>query len=424
MTVRSSAPARRRAPLVLALTASLTAVLTAVLATGCGAGGEPGRTPEPSASPPHGHVEGARESAEQQSRLVLSDSATGDTRVLDLITGKAHPVPAVAGVTALTGDGRFGFLHSPGGVSVLDTGVWTVDHGDHVHYYRADIRAAGRTAARGEARVRSDETLTAVTTAEGTALHRRDGMEKGGIGAGRTLPGRYATVIPFREHLLAVPGPGGAAVSVLDREGRERAALRTPCRDPRGDAVTRRGVVLGCADGAVLVQAGGDGNGDGNGFSAVAIPYPSDVPASERADGFRLRPGGDTLTALAGDDSVWVLNVTDRAWKRVETGPVLAAGAAGEGAPLLALGADGALRAFDIESGERTAEAALKALPVREGVRPGEAGAPDIAVDHSRAYVSDPAGRRIAEIDYNDSLRVARSFDLDIRPDLMVETGR
>ncbi|CAM5721000.1 hypothetical protein SALBM135S_05849 [Streptomyces alboniger] len=28
------------------------------------------------------------------------------------------------------------------------------------------------------------------------------------------------------------------------------------------------------------------------------------------------------------------------------------------------------------------------------------------------------------EIDYNDDLRVARSFDLDIEPVLMAETGR
>ncbi|SCG06430.1 hypothetical protein GA0115255_121493, partial [Streptomyces sp. Ncost-T6T-2b] len=32
--------------------------------------------------------------------------------------------------------------------------------------------------------------------------------------------------------------------------------------------------------------------------------------------------------------------------------------------------------------------------------------------------------KRVYEIDYNDDLRVARTFDVDVRPSLMVETGR
>ncbi|MFE7130129.1 hypothetical protein ACFVIM_04655 [Streptomyces sp. NPDC057638] len=411
MTIRTRVPARRRAPIALALTAAL--------AAGCTAGGASGSRPGPPDPTPHGYVEGAEESAEQQSRLVVSESATGRTRVLDLITGKRHTVPPVKGATALTTDGRFGYIHSPGGVSVLDTGAWMVDHGDHVHYYRADIRAVGRIATRGAARTGGDESLTAVTTpGRGTTLHRRGDLERGRTGAARSLPGRHTAVLPFRENLLAVPGPGATAIAVLDRQGRAKASLTAPCRDPRGDAVTRRGVVLGCADGALLIRAHGET------FSAVRIPYAEDVPAHERARDFRSRPGGDTLTALAGENAVWVLDVTERSWKRVRTGPVLAANTAGEGAPLLALGTDGTLRGFDIGTGARTAEAALGAAPSRPGVRAGAAGAPEIAVDHSRAYVSDPKGRRITEIDYNDSLRIARSFDLDIRPDLMVETGR
>lgn len=49
---------------------------------------------------------------------------------------------------------------------------------------------------------------------------------------------------------------------------------------------------------------------------------------------------------------------------------------------------------------------------------------PVIEVDRSRAYVNDPESKKVFEIDYNDGLRIARSFDLDIRPVLMAETGR
>ena len=45
-------------------------------------------------------------------------------------------------------------------------------------------------------------------------------------------------------------------------------------------------------------------------------------------------------------------------------------------------------------------------------------------VDTTRAYVNDAAGRKVYEIDYNDRLRLARTFRLDFAPTYMVETGR
>ncbi len=146
------------------------------------------------------------------------------------------------------------------------------------------------------------------------------------------------------------------------------------------------------------------------------------MPAKERATAFRHRPGGDTLTAPAGDDAVWVLDVAERTWTRVETGPVVAANTAGEGSPLLVLETDGSLHGYDIATGERTAR--TKPL-LTGGKRAGTGGsAPVIEVDRSRAYVNDPEGKKVFEIDYNDGLRIARSFDLDVKPVLMAETGR
>ncbi|MYS70618.1 hypothetical protein GTY88_09270, partial [Streptomyces sp. SID5926] len=179
---------------------------------------------------------------------------------------------------------------------------------------------------------------------------------------------------------------------------------------------TRRGVVLGCADGALLVSAE-----DGT-FTAERIPYGQDVPEKERATAFRHRAGSDTLTAPAGERAVWVLDVTDRAWTRVRTGPVLAANTAGEGSPLLVLETDGALHGYDIATGRHTAR--TEPLLTGTAKSPAGAAAPVVEVDRSRAYVNDPTGKRVYEIDYNDALRVARSFGLDIAPVLMAETGR
>ncbi|MFD5653388.1 hypothetical protein [Streptomyces sp. NPDC127039] len=374
-----------------------------------------------SSATPHGYVAGATEAAEQQSRLLLSDPGTGDTRVLDLITGKVHETPRRAGVTGLTTDGRFGYFHSADGTHVLDSGAWTVDHGDHVHYYRAKIQEVGGLPGGTGTRIRSDAGATAVTAPDGTAgVYPRADLENGALGTPDRLPGTYAgAVVPYAEHLIALTrdGDGPAGVVVLDRSGKRVATLESECEDPKGDAVTRRGVVLGCADGALLVHE------DDGTFTAEKIAYGEDVPKTERATEFRHRPGSSTLTSPAGKDAVWVLDVTEGGWTRVETGPVVAANTAGEGSPLLVLETDGALHGYDVSAGKETAvtERLLKDVPK---AATGDTPAPVIEVDRSRAYLNDPEGKRVYEIDYNDHLRVARTFDLDVRPSLMVETGR
>ncbi|MER8001100.1 hypothetical protein [Streptomyces sp. NPDC095613] len=395
----------------------------ALLTAGCAGQDDAKSGPKSSSSSaaPHGYVEGATEAAEQQSRLLLSDPGTGDTRVLELITGKLHDTARKAGVTALTTDGRFGYFQGADGTHVLDSGAWMVDHGDHVHYYSAEIKEGGELPGGTGTSIRSDAGVTVVTAAHGKAgVHSRADLEKGALGAPDQLPGTYAgPVVPYAEHLITLTrdGDAPAKVVVLDRSGKHVATPESACEDPKGDAVTRRGVVLGCADGALLVHE------DDGTFTAEKIPFGEDVPKTARATEFRHRPGSTTLTAPAGTDAVWVLDVTERAWKRVETGAVVAANTAGEGSPLVVLETDGALHGYDISTGKETTvtERLLKDIP--EGAT-GEAAAPVIEVDRSRAYLNDPAGKRVYEIDYNDNLRVARTFHLDIRPSLMVETGR
>ncbi|WP_037805053.1 hypothetical protein [Streptomyces sp. NRRL F-5135] len=396
-------------------------LLTTQLTTSCTGDGDNAARPTPTSSSatPHGFIEGAREAAEQQSRLILNDPESGNTRVLDLISGKAHTTARVAGAVRLGTDGRFGYVHTAESTHVLDSGAWTVDHGDHVHYYRAAIRDVGDLAAGREAQVRGDAAVTAVTDEDGrVALHDRSKLEKGEIGSSRTLSGAYAgAVVPYAEHLLGLTEKGDTTrPAVFDRQGKRVASPEAECEDPRGDTVTRRGVVLGCADGALLVHA------ENGSFTAEKIPYDDAVPEGQRAVDLRQRPGGDTLTAPAGNDAVWILDVTERTWARVETGPVVAANTAGEGSPLLVLETDGALHGYDIATGEHIARTE-RLLTGKQ--RAGTDGtAPVIEVDRSRAYVNDPGGKRVFEIDYNDGLRVARSFALDIEPVLMAETGR
>ncbi|MEU0163298.1 hypothetical protein ABZ154_32020 [Streptomyces sp. NPDC006261] len=401
--------------------ASAALVLTALLTASCAAekpNAARSDTSSPSATP-HGYVEGAQEAAEQQSRLLLNDPGSGNTRVLDLITGEVHRTAPVKDAVRLGMDGRFGYLHAPDGTHVLDSGAWMVDHGDHVHYYSAPTRDVGELPAGSRAQIRSDAAVTAVTDENGRAvLYDRSKLEKGQIVASRTLRGTYTgAVVPYGEHLLALADEGGTTkLVVLDRKGERTASPEVTCEAPQGDAVTRRGVILGCADGALLVRA------QDGAFTAEEIPYGKHVPARERATAFRHRPGSDTLTAPAGDDAVWILDVAERTWKRVETGPVVAVNTAGEGSPVLVLETDGSVHGYDIATGKQTAR--TKPLLTAGKRVDSDGDAPVIEVDRSRAYVNDPEGKKVFEIDYNDGLRIARSFDLDVKPVLMVEAGR
>ncbi|MFE7401968.1 hypothetical protein [Streptomyces sp. NPDC057557] len=393
---------------------SCAALVGSGLLVGCQSGSDAKAPPKVSASASHhGYVEGAEEASEQQSRLVLTDAGTGAVKVLDLITEDITSLEASDNVQGLRTDGRFAYLSTAGGTHVVDTGAWTVDHGDHVHYYRAAIRDVGPIAGTDAAYIHSDQAVTAVSSSQGggTQLLDRKKLEDGTVPRGSALTGAGSgAVVPYKEHLLVTAaGAGKGTIEVRDREGARVTALKEPCAQVRGEAVTRRGVVFGCADGALLVS------GDKGTFDAEKIPYGTAVKASERAVDFHHRAGSTTLAARSGDDAVWVLDVTDRAWTRIATGPVVAANTAGEGSPLLALGKDGVLTAYDI---------ATKKSIARKELLPKGAESAAIEVDTARAYVNDAAAREVYEIDYNDRLRLARTFPLDFAPTYMVETGR
>jgi hypothetical protein len=368
--------------------------LAASVVVACGA------PPEPAEEPPHGYVAGAEETAEAQPRLVAAGA--GVVRVLDLVTEEVHEVARVD-ATSLTADGRHAYVGTAdGSVRVVDSGSWMVDHGDHVHYYRAAVREVGAVPAPDPVAVHGDPAVTALALADGTVrLLDRARLDEGVVAELATVP-RPGLAVPYGGHVLVA----AEQVAVHDRVGAQVATIAQPCPQPEGAAVTRRGAVFGCADGALLVTE------SGGAFRGEKIPYPRlDV---ERAREFRHRSGSATLTATAGETGIWVLDVAERTWMLHETGSVVAVNTAGAGTPLLTLTADGVLHALDPASGRELARNPLLSAPV---------GA-TIEVDASRAYVNDPATGVVHEIDYGDALRVARTFDLGGPVTHMVETGR
>ncbi|MEJ3653197.1 hypothetical protein WEH80_09445 [Actinomycetes bacterium KLBMP 9759] len=394
------------------LRAALAALVpaAALLVAGC----SPAAPPAPD-EVPHGFVAGAEETAEAQSRLVTADHLTGAVRVLDLVTGEISEVAHLDAVERIATDGRFAYVATAdGAVHVVDSGAWTVDHGDHVHHYRAPVKDVGRLPgpAAELVAVHSDPTTTAVSFADGT-VHL---LDRARLDAGEIVPvgrvagaGRPVHAVPYRERVLV---PLTDSVEVRDRQGGRVAGIEPPCPQPSGSATTRRGVVFGCADGALLVAE------REKVLAGEKIPYPGAVPAERQARAFGHRPGSSTLAAPAGTDGIWSLDVSRRAWTLLPVGPVVASCAVGEGGPVLVLTGDGVLRAID-PAGNETAQAALLGGPPAAGDP-----APVIHVDPARAYVNDPARGLIYEIDHGDGLRVARTFTVPGRAGHFVETGR
>ncbi|MBR8744287.1 ABC transporter [Nocardiopsis sp. MG754419] len=381
--------------------------LCALLLAGCSGAPTTEGAPETEETP-HGYVEGAEETAEPQSRLVLADTTGGEVRLLDLITEEVTELGDVPGVDGIAGDGRFAYLHSSGDgtTDVIDTGVWTVDHGDHYHYYRTDTGHVGALDGSTAPGVVTDTALTSVTGAEGSSLLLdRAGLEDGSVSSLDLLPEPTTTALPFAGGLVSVDADG--TVGVVERDGEPGPTMEERCEDPRGAAVTRRGLVVGCAEGALHVTEVDDA------LDAETLPY----PGSGRVESFQHRPGSAVLAALSTDGDAWVLDLAETAWRTLDLDDAVAVTAVGEGAPVLALDGEGTLHSLDPDSGEQTTQA-----PLVESLDPQ--APPALQVDTARAYVNDAEAGLVHEIDYNDDLRVARVFELDIAPHLMIETGR
>ncbi|WP_150236481.1 ABC transporter [Nocardiopsis quinghaiensis] len=388
--------------------AGLSALL---LATGCAGEAAQGAADRPEETP-HGHVEGARESAEPQSRLVVADAHGGEVRVLDLITGESTGLDPVEGVDGITGDGRFAYLSSSDHqrTHIVDSGAWTVDHGDHSHYYRADIRAVGPVEGLAADRVSTDTALTVLAgRGGGTAVLDRTALEEGTVEATVPVPDGAEAVLPLAGRILVAEGGSEGGVRVHERDGSPLELLDDTCAEPRGQALTRRGAVIGCADGTLHVAE------DGGKLTSALIPHPES--ARGRTEEFHHRPGSATLASVSTEGEVWVLDLAGPGWTRLDLPGAVAVTAVGAGAPVLALTGDGTLHSLDPETGGENASTELL-----DGTDP--AHAPVIRADTSRAYVNDAEGGVVHEIDYNDDLRVARTLETGITPHLMVGTGR
>jgi hypothetical protein len=410
-------PAHRHRPV-----AAVLGIAAALTLTACSSGGDAGRGtgPTPSGSAkPHGYVEGATEAAEPQLRLLLVD-AEGRTARHDLLTGESSALDDVDAPDSAATDGRFLVTSDHTRTTVVDGGSWTVDHGDHTHYYDARSRVVGTLDEGGPVTVASSESTTTVSwpdAGHAVALDR-DALGRGTVRATAEVDGS-AVLLPV-DDLLVTGDAEGDRVRVLDASG-ESTGVDAPCTDPAGGIVTRVGAVVGCADGAVLVATGTGGDSP----TAEVVAAPEGHP---RATAFANRSGRPTVAALAGETGYWLLDTRARTWEHVATDRPLRAVSAVDDADehVVAVDADGRLVVHTRATGDTATTEVL--LAPDDGVAPGD-GDPHgagtvLQLDAQRAYVADPADDVVHEVDFADDARLARSVETPVRPVVMAEVGR
>jgi hypothetical protein len=433
--------------------------LAAALAlTGCAPGGGPSGTDKKGTdaasdtAQPHGYVEGAEESAEPQNGLIFADAATGEVHLLDLLSGDTSTLSdgdkKAPTIDALRTDGRYAYAStaSTGALSVFDGGTWTVDHGDHKHYYRTAPDAVGVIDGAAGASVASSRTFVAISgagagaaddsvggstgrstasAAPANSILDRSKLDDGSLAASADLTeatAGAALAVPFGENLITVAGDASdsptGTVQVHGPDAADLGTLADTCADPAGTATARTGIVIGCADGALLVT---DTSGS---FASEKIAYPESLTAGSRATSFDYRPGANYLAARAADNTVLSLDVSDRAWSVATTAAsVSAVTSPGDGSTVLALLTDGTLNSYSTDDGSLLTSVPLLGGGASAGAD-AASGTPSIQIDTARAYVNDAGARQIHEIDYADGLRLTRSFDTTITPSHLVEVGR
>lgn len=400
----------------------LSAAMIALLAlAGCQKQAPADGEADPSASP-HGYVEGAEEADEPQLRLSISDAKTGGVSVLDLLSEDVVAKVEGSPDTQLSGaDSRYLYLGDgdAGAVTAVDTGVWTVDHGDHRHYYRAEAKTLGKIEGSDPAHVVAGPTEVAFFfDGEGRAkIYDRTALGDGELTQlGTVAPGaHHGVAVPFEDHFVStIPGDSAddlpSALTVFDDKGKP-APIDGRCADIHGAGTTRDGLVFACAEGVIRVDED---------FDAEVLPYPDD------ADGNRawsVEVGRDLAAAPFEDHGLGVLDANSGKWTFADTeAEVVSAGIAPDDSAVVALDAEGTIYSLDPKSGKVLTK--KKLTGPGDGDDAGHSAGPSVAVDSERTYVSDPASGVVHELDPADGLREARSFDVGGAPAALAVTGR
>lgn len=415
----------RRTAITTRLVAVTAATLALGLATGltaCGSGDDgtgQDAGQDVADAAPHGYVEGAEEAAEPQLRLAVSDADAGTLTLVDLLTGDTVETEDAAELHGA--DNRYLFTTGEDTTTVTDSGVWTVDHGDHFHYYRSEPGTVGEVPAEEPGHVMSADTRVAFfDDADGDVkVYPRADLDDDVLEPVTefSVGAHHGVAVPFTDQVVSTIAPEKDSAELPDTlavfdEAGEKSDLAgdATCTDIHGAATVRDAVLFACADG-VLTVTEKDAPGT---LTSTLVPYPQD--ADGRA--WSLAAGRDLVGVPFEGGGLGLLDPETGTWTVAPTdAPVTSAAVSPDDGLVLALDEDGTGYAVDPETGEILADSSL----VEVG-RSGAEGA-SVVLGTERGYVSDPTSGTVTELDVADGLRETREFDLGGAPGALAVTG-
>ncbi|MFW0791563.1 zinc metallochaperone AztD [Gordonia sp. CPCC 205333] len=316
-------------------------------------------------------------------------------------------------------NGRNVFVSVSDGFRVLDMGTWTRQHGDHGHYYTStpnmtDLKFGG--AEPGHV-VPHDSRITLFSdgTGEVTVVEPVD-LARGTASA-------TSFTVPQPHHGVAVARGDGAVVvtvgnedkrtglAVLDKN-RNEIARTDECPGVHGEAAAAGGVLtFGCENGIVVLRGntftkiasadsyGRIGNQAGAPDSPVVLgDYKTQRPSKDENDTSIERPRRFTLTDTAANAIRVVDLPTSYSFRSLERGP--------NGTAVI-LGTDGALYRFDAATGRQLSRVDV----IAPWTEPEEwqSAMPNLFVQGSTAYVSDPNTRTLIAVDLSSGKKIAET---------------
>lgn len=396
-------------------------MLCALMVSGC-TSPQPTPTPTSAVGDGHGYVAGAEEVPEPPLHL-LTLGADGAVGQLDLLSEEWAEIGAIDGATDVAADGRFVFASNEetGLVTVVDSGMWTQNHGDHFHYYRATPRIVGTVEGAGAATVSPGSQATGLFFPEsGVGVM----LDNAALGEGEIVETlrhngepHVGSIVQIGALTLVTTAEAGtaSAVRVLSADG-PAIGDDTACADAGQPITTSVGVAYPCADGALFATTAEDG------IRIERIDYPTS--SAPPATSFAAREGRPGAAGLAGDAGVWLLDTRQRTLTLLPTGAPLRQVTAVDDAAghVIGLTVDGRVTVLSADGGAvlGTTEPLLPETLLDPGLLAGV----NLVADAQRMYLNAPAERTLFEIDFADSARIARTFATANIPRFFAETGR
>ncbi|MCW2288384.1 YD repeat-containing protein [Leucobacter luti] len=379
--------------------------------------------------PGHGAVAGASEESEAQLQLLTVDT-TGRVGLLDLLDSSEREIARITAPAHLSSDGRYGFAAHAAGVEIVDSGVWTWDHGDHSHYYRSEPGLLGSVAGEGIATVIGGQ----LSTAGGTGVFFPTSgdavlLDNAALAHGSVEELFRVRVSPHSG--LIAPFADGAVVSETDASGHP-STLRyisadgsasdhtAACDHPHSALHTRAGLVVICTGGAVVGTTASDGTPE---FDFVASPVQGAVLPTMSG-----RKGRPVLAGPSPDTGITLFDSRARTWDSIQSEfQFIAAGAVDDAeSHVVAVDTTGRVHVFRDGRAIAVTTPLLTATDLTASTHRGEFEVASIALslDANRAYLASPERATVTEIDFADNARISREFQPKIAPAAFAETGR